>query len=198
MVDTPLTITEYLKVLDKSPESVILKLAKQLKAAGLYKGTPTGKINNSFIDAVVKADEKRVQLVAIKGEIDRTDFITQLALQGTGTGTGAGGPSTTRARSITSKTKGASTLDAIGQELLGRQLTDAEKAKYLKMLNAEEVKASSDTVTKYSAAGDMSTTTTGLDKEQFLIEKISGTDEAKANKVLDAYTTVVNMLGGLR
>ena len=44
----------------------------------------------------------------------------------------------------------------------------------------------------------MSTTTTGLDKEQFLIEKISGTDEAKANKVLDAYTTVVNMLGGLR
>jgi hypothetical protein len=66
------------------------------------------------------------------------------------------------------------------------------------MLNAEEKKASSDTVTKYSAAGDMSTTLGGLDKEQFLIEKISGTDEAKANKVLDAYSALVNMLGGLR
>ena len=194
MADTPVLFTDYLKALDKSPESVILKLAKQLKAAGLYKGTPTGKFNNSFYDALTKAEEKRVQLVSIQGELDRTNFITQLASQGTGTG----GPSTTRARSITSKTKGASTLDAIGQELLGRELTDAEKAKYLKMLNAEEKKATSDTVTKYSAAGDMSTTTTGLDKEQFLIEKISGTDEAKANKVLDAYTTVVNMLGGLR
>ena len=196
MADTPVLFTDYLKALDKSPESVILKLAKQLKAAGLYKGTPTGKFNNSFYDALIKAEDKRIQLVSIQGELDRTNFITQLASQGTGTGTG--GPSTTRARSITSKTKGASTLDAIGQELLGRELTDAEKAKYLKMLNAEEKKATSDTVTKYSAAGDMSTTTTGLDKEQFLIEKISGTDEAKANKVLDAYTTVVNMLGGLR
>lgn len=197
MADTPVSFTDYLKAIDKSPESVILKLAKQLKSAGLYKGTPTGKFNNSLYNALTKAEEKRVQLASIKGDIDRFEYITQLASEGTGTG-GTGGPSVVRARSITSKTKGAATLDAIGEELLGRQLTNAEKAKYLKMLNAEEAKAASDTVTKYSAAGDMSTTLGGLDKEQFLIEKIAGTDEAKANKVLDAYSAVVEMLGGLR
>lgn len=197
MADTPVSFTDYLKALDKSPESVILKLAKQLKSAGLYKGTPTGKFNNSLYDALTKVEEKRVQLASIKGDIDRFDFITELASEGTGTGD-TGGPSVVRARSITSKTKGAATLDAIGEELLGRQLTSAEKTKYLKMLNVEEAKATSDTVTKYSAAGGMSTTLGGLDKEQFLIEKIAGTDEAKANKVLDAYSAVVEMLGGLR
>ncbi len=197
MADTPVSFTDYLKSIDKSPESVILKLAKQLKSAGLYKGTPIGKFNFSLYDALTKVEAKRVQLASIKGDIDRFEYITQLASEGTGTGT-TGGPSVVRARSITSKTRGAATLDAIGEELLGRQLTNAEKAKYLKMLNVEEAKAASDTVTKYSAVGDMSTTLGGLDKEQFLIEKIAGTDEAKANKVLDAYSAVVEMLGGLR
>jgi hypothetical protein len=37
--------------------------------------------------------------------------------------------------------------------------------------------------------------TGGLDAEQYLIDKIAATDEARANKVLDLYSTFMNALG---
>jgi hypothetical protein len=46
-----------------------------------------------------------------------------------------------------------------------------------------------------------SSTTGGFgeqEAQQFLIDKISQGDEAKATRALDAYSTVVGMFGGLR
>jgi len=43
-----------------------------------------------------------------------------------------------------------------------------------------------------------SETTGGVDVGQFMIDIVSKTDEARANKVLQAYNIAVNTLGGLR
>lgn len=100
--------------------------------------------------------------------------------------------------SITSVSK---TLDTIAADLLGRQLSQEEKNKYYAMLQAEENKPSSATTTVTTPVGvakDISKTTGGLNEEQFLIEKLAGTDEARAQKVLNAYTAVNKLFGGLQ
>jgi hypothetical protein len=53
------------------------------------------------------------------------------------------------------------------------------------------------TVTTTDRSGDVATyeTTGGLDESQFLIQEISGTDEAKANKVFGYYDAFKNALG---
>lgn len=115
---------------------------------------------------------------------------------------GAGaGPMTYTQYSAPSVTAISKTLDAISADLLGRQLSPEEKAKYFAMLQAEEKKPTSASVTKVTPRGtgaQVSTTSGGLDEQQFLIEKLAATDEAKAQKVLNAYDTVSKMLGGLQ
>ena len=115
-------------------------------------------------------------------------------------GTGAG-PMTYTQYSAPSVTAISKTLDAISADLLGRQLSPEEKAKYFAMLQAEEKKPTSASVTKVTPMGtgaQVSRTSGGLDEQQFLIEKLAATDEAKAQKVLNAYDTVSKMLGGLQ
>lgn len=100
--------------------------------------------------------------------------------------------------SITSVSK---TLDTIAADLLGRKLSQEEKNKYYAMLQTEESKPSSATTTVTTPVGvakNISKTTGGLDEEQFLIEKLAGTDEARAQKVLNAYTAVNKLFGGLQ
>jgi hypothetical protein len=59
-------------------------------------------------------------------------------------------------------------------------------------------------VTSYTTKGGQtvgSKTTGGFgvqEAQQFLIDKISQGDEAKANRALDGYSTLVEMFGGLR
>lgn len=117
------------------------------------------------------------------------------------TGTGTAGPMTYTQYATPSATSISKTLDSIAADLLGRQLSQEEKAKYFSMLQAEEKKPKSATVTKVTPTGTGAQTTTtsgGLDEQQFLIEKIAGTDEAKAQKVLNAYEAVTKMFGGLQ
>ena len=116
-------------------------------------------------------------------------------------GATATGPTTYVQTAIPSATAISKTLDSIAADLLGRQLTQDEKNKYYSMLQAEEKKPGSATTTTVTPVGtgkQVGTTTGGLDEEQFLIQKIAGTDEAKAQKVLNAYTAVSNLFGGLK
>jgi hypothetical protein len=128
-----------------------------------------------------------------------TGYLQQQQLVNAGTGTGKT-PSKYVQKNISNVTSIASTLDTIANDLLGRQLNEQEKAKYTAMLQNEQKKASSAVVTNTVPSGSTtaSTTTGGLDAQQYLIQKIAGTDEAKANKVLTAYDTVTKMFGGLR
>lgn len=134
--------------------------------------------------------------------IDMTGIQAQIAALGLGqAGAKPRLPSTYVQTTIPTESAISKTLDALSSELLGRQLSQEEKNKYYAMLVAEERKPTSATTTKQVPVGEtktIATTTGGLSEEQFLIEKIAGTDEARANKVLDAYGAAMRLFGGLK
>jgi hypothetical protein len=94
-------------------------------------------------------------------------------------------------------------IDGIVKSLTGRPTASAEEvAKYTAMIRDQQRK--NPLVTSYTTSGGQTTgsSTTGgfgaQEAQQFLIDKISQGDEAKATRALDAYSTVVGMFGGLR
>ena len=92
----------------------------------------------------------------------------------------AGGGTTTRKETyISSPTQGSALINNIFQDLLGRKASQAQKE--------------SPATATYSDTA--STTLGGLDSEQYLLDKIAATDEAKATKVLGFYNTFMNALG---
>lgn len=187
------SLTQWLQTLaDASPQQR-LKIANYLKKAGFYTGKVTENFNTQLITAVSKAEQEIDQLKPFIGDMDRTTYYVQKGKE-----VGAGGDgNVTRQRYISNEQTISKTLDDIAKDLLGRALTDKEKSKYAKRLMQEQRKASSDVVTAYSGDG-MATTTGGLDEGQFLIDQISQTDEAKANRVLEGYDVMMRLLGGLR
>lgn len=192
------SLTQYLQSLADTDDKTRLKIANYLKNAGFYSGKVTSKFNTQLITAVTKAEQEIAQLKPFLGDINRTEYYITKSKEGIAD-TGAGGPRTARQRYISTEQSISRTLDDIAKDLLGRALTDKEKAKYAKRLIKEQRKPSSDVVSTYSGTqSQMQTTTAGLDEAQFLIEQISETDEAKANRALQGYDIMLRMLGGLR
>ena len=183
--------TDFLKVVAKNP-TLITAYSKLLKAGNYYKGKVTDKYTPALIKAFNKAEEDRA-LVSLTSPISRDAFFQQMPELGTGTGTG--GPTT-----VTSVTKykpeaAQQLVNSIIQDTLGRKATAAEIKKYSEILKTVEGKAAS--VTTYGKGSNQTQTTmTGLSEKQYLVDKISGTDEGKANKVLGFYETFMNALGG--
>jgi hypothetical protein len=183
--------TDFLKVVAKSP-TLITAYSKILKAGNYYNGKITDKYSPALVKAFNKAEEDRA-LVSLTSPISRDDFFQQISVMGDGTGTG--GPTT-----VTSVTKykpeaAQQLVNSIIQDTLGRKATAAEIKKYSEILKAVEGKAAS--VTTYGKGSNQTQTTmTGLSEKQYLVDKISGTDEGKANKVLGFYETFMNALGG--
>jgi len=183
--------TDFLKIVAKSP-TLITAYSKMLKAGNYYKGKVTDKYTPALVKAFNRAEEDRA-LVSLTSPISRDDFFQQISVMGAGTGTG--GPTT-----VTSVTKykpeaAQQIVDSIIQDTLGRKATAAEIKKYSEMLKGIEGKAAS-TTTYGKGTSQTQTTMTGLSEKQYLVDKISGTDEGKANKVLGLYETFMNALGG--
>lgn len=196
-------IAEYGRMSDAKRKAI----AAKLKAAG-FRVPVTGAYNQKVRDAYLNAsaalsDEINLLKTSDPSRLATTGYNLDTYLEGlAGSGTGAGGgDSSYQQNTITNPTAAAKALDTIAAELLGRQLSAQEKARYTKMLQAEQMKPSSFTTTNVgTGAGGMKsyTTTGGLDEEQFLIEKLAATDEAKAQKVLNAYEAVNKLFGGLQ
>lgn len=171
-----------------------LQLAKQLKQAGLWTGKVTDKFNTNYYNALFKLDAAQKQQ-AIVDKItgaktpDRYSILVDLINQGDGKG-----PTTRRETYITSASQTAKVLDQVAEDLLGRRLTKAEKAKYTKLINQEQKAQPS--VTTYGTG--YTTTKGGVDEEEFITEQLSGTKEAQTKKATDAYTVLMEELGGLR
>ena len=191
------SFTDFVKAVAQSPEDVRLKLAKQLKRAGVYRGTPSAKFNNAMYEALTSAETKRVQLATIVGPIDRFNFIDDLAIEGADTGTGKAPVAVSR--TISEPESLFDEIDAVTREYLGRELPDAAKKKLAKKYVAKQKAGELDVRTAYSGDGGFTQTTGGgMGPQQFFIEEISQRDEAKANKALKGYEIMMNMFGGLR
>lgn len=186
-----------MKAVAQSPEDTILKLAQQLKKAGLYRGTPSKNFNNAMVEALTNAETKRAQLAAITGPIDRFKFINDLAAEGTTKATGQ--PSKVTSRTVSDPTEFFDEIDAVTREYFGRELPQAAKLKLAKKRVAQEKAGKLDVTTTYSGDGSFRQTTGGgQTPTQFFIEEISNTDEARANKALKGYGILMNLFGGLR
>lgn len=188
------SLTQFLQSLADADPQQRLKIANYLKNGGFYSGKVSADFNTRLITAVSKAEQELDLLKPFVGEMDRLSYYVQKSKEGVG-GTGEG--KVTRQRYISTEQTVTKTLDDIAKDLLGRALTDKERSKYAKRLIEQQRKASSDVVTSYTEGG-MATTTGGLDEGQFLIDQISQTDEAKANRVLQGYDVMLKLLGGLR
>jgi hypothetical protein len=187
----------FAKDVANGSDAARLALAQRLKDAGLWTGKISSKFDIKYYGALVKLEERYQGQIALDKLIgaptttSRFDVLTGILADDDG---GDGGPTTTKQTYITSPSQTAKLLDAVAVDLLERKLTKAEKAKYLKMINAEQRKQPS---VQTSGKG-FSTTKGGVDEGQFITEKLEATAEAKTVRATDAYAIMMQEFGGLR
>ena len=192
------SFTDFINGLSKAPEDLIIKITQQLKDADLYKGKITGKFDAKLYSALILASQgyKTANSFAEKFDTARVtplDYLEQIGMEGLEAGTGTG-PKTTVTTYVTSASQTAKLLNAVSEDLLGRKLTKAEQAKYTKLINQQQKKQPAVTTT----GSGVSSTRGGVDEQQFITEQIGATAEAKTNLATDAYTILMQELGGLR
>ena len=187
------------KFLEMSPQERI-GIGNQLKGAGYQVGGLTGQATTDLRNAYLKAYDDLNQEIILGQQLDYNTFLTREK----GAGGAGAGPRKPYVQEQEINDMSAKTLiDGIVKELTGRPTaTPEEVAKYTAMIRNQQKK--NPLVTSYTTSGGQTTgakTTGGFgaqEAQQFLIDKISQGDEAKATRALDAYSTVVNMFGGLR
>lgn len=186
------------KFLEMSPQERI-GIGNRLKGAGYQVGGLTGQATKDLRNAYLKAYDDLNQEILIGQQLDLNTFLTREASAGTGTG----GPRQPYTQAQEINDMAAKTLiNTIIRGQNSRDATDEEIAKYTAEIRAQQKK--NPLVTAYTTKGGQTTgsrTTGGFgeqEAQQFLLDKISQGDEAKANRALDAYSAVVNLFGGLR
>jgi len=187
------------KFLEMSPQERIA-ISNRLKSAGYQVGGLTGQATKDLRNAYIKAYDDLNQEILIGQQLD---FDTFLAREAGATG-GTGGPREPYIQGQEINDTAAKTLiDGIVKSLTGRPKASPEEVeKYTAMIRAQQKK--NPLVTTYQTKGGKtvgSMTTGGFgeqEAQQFLIDKISQGDEAKATRALEGYSTVVEMFGGLR
>jgi hypothetical protein len=181
-----------------SPEAR-LALAQQLKNAGLYSGKVSATLDAKYYTALTKLEAAYQEQVAVDkifgatSTLGRYDILTNIIAEGDDTGV-TGAPRTTVQTYVTSPSQTAKLLDTVAEDLLGRKLTKAEKNKYTKLINQQQKQQPS----VNTAGKGFSTTRGGVDEQQFITEQIGATAEAKTNRATDAYSIMMQELGGLR
>jgi hypothetical protein len=170
-------------------------LAQRLKNAG-YKVAVTGKYSDKLLSAYSTASMKAALQSQMVGQAFTVgQYLDQEAAARIAEG-GTGGPSVRKETRISDQTTAKALIDAIFQDTLGRKASGKEILKYTKGLQAAQKAAP--TITSYSTSGGTTTSTTtgGINEQQYLIDQIAGTDEAKSNQVLGYYKTFMDALGG--
>jgi hypothetical protein len=191
------SFTDFIQGLSKADRDTIVKISQQLKDAKLYKGKITGKFDINLYNALIEASQgyKGANLFAEKfgtTKVQPLDYLQQIGMEGAETGTGE--TKTTASTYVTSPSQTAKLLDTVAEDLLGRKLTKEEKNKYTKLINAQQKNQPSVT----TANKGFSTTRGGVDEQQFITEQIGATAEAKTNRATDAYSVMMQELGGLQ
>ena len=172
------------------------QIAIALKNAG-YKVPTTGGFSDALLGAYNNAlAAAQSQAMMIGQPFDSTFFSGYLAREAQanlGTGTT---PITKQIQPrVYSDTDAKKLINAVIQDQLGRNASVDEVKKYTSMIQTAQRK--SPIVTTYKTVGGTQTATTtgGINEQQYLIDQIAGSDEAKANKVLGFYETFMNALG---
>jgi hypothetical protein len=188
------TANQDASILYNMPEADRKILAQRLKNAG-YKVAVSGKYSDKLLSAYSTASMKAaLQSQMVGQQFTVGQYLDQEAAARVAEG--SGGPSVRKETRISDQTTAKALIDAIFKDTLGRKASGKEILKYTKAIQAAQ--KASPTVTTYTTSGGTTsaTTTGGINEQQYLIDQIAGTDEAKANQVLGYYQTFMNALGG--
>lgn len=171
-------------------------LAQQLKDAG-YKVPVTGKYDTTVRSAFLSATEALSSEISNLAQNDperlaQTGYdLTTFLKDQARTAKGTGGPSRMEYPTVLSRDDVAELLNSVKQDLTGYGATEDEINYYYKQLRSKSLKSP----TVVTQTEGRSVTERGFSPQQFLIEKISGTDAAKERKVLDAYDAFAQVMG---
>lgn len=189
------TANQDASILYNMPDADRKILAQRLKNAG-YKVPVSGKYSDKLLSAYSTASMKAALQSQMVGQAFTVgQYLDQEAAARIAEG-GTGGPKVRKETRIADETTAKALIDAIFQDTLGRKASGKEILKYTKGLQAAQKAAP--TVTTYATSGGVTTSTTtgGINEQQYLIDQIAGTDEAKSNQVLGYYKTFMDALGG--
>lgn len=173
-----------------SPQE-LTSLATRLKNAGYRVGAINGKPSRSlrlaYIGAISDLDD---EIKTAGRQLDLDSFLAENARSG-----GSTGPNRTVTTTTITPEVARGLINRVAQDLVGQDLSEEQIAKYTKsLIKAEKARPS---VTTYQTSGSTQNvqTTPGLDEQQFLIQQISQSDEAKANQAMNFYSAFKNLLG---
>lgn len=192
--------SEYAKKLYNMTTSERKTVAQALKNAG-YRVNVNGVYSRALVDAYGQAVQA-AQLSAqeLEQSFNDTFFANYLAQETLARGgAGDGGPKITEQTSVITDSDAKRIIEAIIKGQNKRSATPEEITKYTAQIQRKAAKQPTITRSEKVGGKTMLKTTPGFglqEAQTFLIDKISGTDETKANKVLGYYETFMNALGG--
>ena len=180
------------------------QIAVALKSAG-YRVPTNGVFSNKLLLAYNDALQTAQMQAAQLGQQFSSQFFSNYlaneaeAYGGMGTGASKGGTYTTEVESVITKATAEDIINKVFKGELRRAATAEEIARYTGEF--QERASAKPTVTTTTVAGKKTKVktqpgfTTGR-AEQYLLDKIAGTDEAKANQVLSYYESAMKVLAG--
>lgn len=178
-------------IANSGPEAIKI-LSTRLGQTPYYSGKAVTKLTPKLVQALQNMEEARAMLRDYRGNVPRELFLVE-SIGEAGSGKD-GGPSTTVQRRISTQLEGRTVINKIFEDILGRGPTKAEFDKYYSQMTARQ--KAKPTVTSYSGGSTNAITQTGgPDVEEFLFQKIAGTDEAKSRKVFGFYDIFKQALG---
>ncbi len=194
-----ISLAVFAKNVADGSDEARLALAQQLKDAGLWKGNISSRFDIKYYGALVKLEEQYQgqialnKLLGVPTATTRYDSLASLLADG-----GADGTAKTRVSKSTrlsDATTAEALVTAVMQDQVGRGPSTAELKKYTQALQKAQATAPTTTVTTGGDSTTTSQTTGGINEQQFLINEIAGTDEARAQKVKSYYDVFKQAIG---
>ena len=190
-----ISLTAYDQLLGgfyKLQSNELKALSTQLKNAG-YPVRITSKPTNDLKDQYIKANlDFTTTYSRFYPGSKFTDYLTTISDSGAG---GAGGPRVSKSVRLSDPTTAEALVTAVMQDQVGRGPRKAELKKYTQALQKAQATAPTTTVTTGGDSTTTSQTSGGINEQQFLINEIAGTDEARAQKVKSYYDVFKQAIG---
>lgn len=186
-----INLSDYIKdIAGRGPEAIKI-LSTRLAQTPYYRGKPVTKLTAGLIKGIENMEEARALVQQYRGNIPRELFLVESIGEGTGA---AKGPTSTVQTRVSTPLEGRTLINKIFEDLLGRGPTKAEFEKYYTQVTKRQ-KAMPTTTTYSGGKTNVVTQTGGPDVEEFLFQRIAGTDEAKSRKVFGFYDIFKQALG---
>ena len=181
------------ELIDMTPQERI-SYANRLKSAGYSVGNITGAVTKSLRRAWLDSHSDLTNEITAGQQLDLPTFLE--INKGSG-GKGGGSGVSIQAAQI-NETSAEALINKLFQDLTGYKATSKQIAQYTKELR--KAQAANPTRTAYTSGGNVtnSMTTGGIDTTQFLTSQIEETQPAVTKRATDAYTIMLDELGGLR